>query len=226
MNIGNAIVKYIREAEVSGMEDRIALKTALLGTMVGRYRLVRDSDRVVREMIRDRVAGILLLERTGRVFLPILRALYRKHGVAFPLWRSFDPGPNPFGHPLDRSRELKRIQAAFEGIGNVGVFDEYMVSGIRIKNTVTHLAKSLGRPVRGYVLQHKKGAENPEVEMEIFSAGHEHEADYVEIRNEMTERIFLPDEPMRFRNGRVSIPAYRRLVKTIVREVGGFEGED
>jgi hypothetical protein len=100
------------------------------------------------------------------------------------------------------------------------VFDEYMVSGIRLKNTATHLSNTLGQPVKGYVLQHKEGAEHiTQNETEIFSAGHKFESEYLEIRNEFTEWIFLPDEPMRFRHSGVPMLAYRRIMKRLVEEV-------
>lgn len=130
------------------MEDTVSLSVGLLGTESGRSQLIRDSKAVVSEMIRDRIGGILLLERTGRIFLPVLRALYKKHGVPFPVWKSFDPGLNPFGHELERNKPLSAIARDFSGVGNIGVFDEYMVSGIRLKNTATYLSNALGHPVK------------------------------------------------------------------------------
>jgi len=171
-------------------------------------------------MIRDQVGGILLLERTGRVFLPVLQALYKKHNLPFPAWKSFDPWLNPFGHTLEWNEILESIAKGFSGVGKIAVFDEYMVSGIRLKNTATHLSNTLGQAVKGYVLQHKEGAEHiTKNETEIFSAGHKFESEYLEIRNEFTEWIFLPDEPMRFRHSSVPMLAYRRIMKRLVEEV-------
>lgn len=220
MRISDAIRSYIRWIQVSHMDDTISMRVSLLWSKVGRYRLIRDSHAVVCEMIQDRVGGILLLERTGRVFLPVLQALYKKHGLPFPVWKSFDPGLNPFGHTLEWNETLESIAKDFSGKGKIAVFDEYMVSGIRLKNTAAHLSNALGHPVKGYVLQHKEGAESiTKDETEIFSAGHKFESEYLEIRNEFTEWIFLPDEPMRFRNSRVPMLAYRRIMKRLVEEV-------
>lgn len=153
------------------MVDRVHMNVPLFHTSIGKYHLIQDCHTVVSEMIQDRVEGILLLERTGRIFLPILRAIYRKKGLPFPIWRTFDPGPNPYGHSLENNQNLELIRKNFEKIGKIGVFDEYMVSGIRLKNTVLQLSKELQHPVHGYVLQNQHGSENPDIRLDVFSAG-------------------------------------------------------
>ena len=72
------LIRFIDEYEVSSRLEKVSNNTELLGSRKGRKQLRKDINATISEMVKDQVEGILLLERTGRLFLPLLRKAYRQ----------------------------------------------------------------------------------------------------------------------------------------------------
>ena len=113
---------------------------------------------------------------------------------------------------------MESLRKSFIGKGNIGVFDEYMVSGIRLKNTVVALRQILDHPVHGYVLQHEEGSENPDVAVEVYSPGSDHAQMYVAMRNSFTNSVFKRDEGFHFRS-QIHKSVYHRMLQRVMKSM-------